>query len=182
MVSLVFQQLCDLPSRRTSSVQSRTRLMSMTAEERAILHNPACPACEVFARERVILPCQVSTAALPLPLRDSTASTMGKEPLLRFSEPLLTGWSCEGCGSSADMFTRARHHDSSLLWCPQCGAATRAARILDEATPSSLATLAAGRPLPLSYLIDATTTPIIVLSLNHQTNQYPTRTFQSKTP
>ena len=161
MVSLVFQQLCDLPGRRTTSVMARAQLMSLTAVEHAIRHNPACPACETFARDRVILPCRADSPIL------SGETTTANDPLLRFSEPLLTGWSCTGCGSSAEMFSLVRHYDTSLLWCPRCGAATRTARILDKATASTLATLSAGRRLPLTYLIDETLTPPVVLSVNH---------------
>ena len=162
LVSLLLQHLCGLPSRRRTSVQSPSRLLALTAEERSIAQNPDCPACGTYAVAPVLLPCHAT--ATPNTGTGTTTDTEDEDPLLILSEPIITGWSCQGCGSSDPLLARARDHDSSLTWCPVCGSFSRKVSIMAEATASRLAQLAAGRPLPVRFLYCPSSSPPLVLS------------------
>ena len=160
LVSLFLQELCGMPLRRRGAVQSRARLHLLTAEERAIEKNPDCPACRSFAIAPEILPCAAASAP------DLAGGHGGDDPVLILSEPLITGWTCQGCGGSEPILARARDHDTSLLWCPTCSAPSRSVDIIEEATSSRLAVLASGRPLPIRYLLCTTSIPPLLLSLS----------------
>lgn len=160
LVSLLLQELCGMPRRRRGAVQSRARLHSLTAEERSIGKNPDCPACQTYAVAPEILPCAAASAP------DLAIGQGDDDPVLILSEPLLTGWSCGGCGGSETILARARDHDTSLLWCPTCAAPSRSVDIIEEATPRRLAALARGRPLPIRYLLCPTSSPPLLLSLS----------------
>jgi molybdopterin/thiamine biosynthesis adenylyltransferase len=162
LVSLLLQQVCGLPSRRRGSIQSRSRLLALTAEERSIAKNPDCPACGTYAGALALLPC----AATAAPNTSAFTTAGDEEPLLILSEPIITGWSCPGCGSFDSMLARARDHDTSLTWCPQCGTSSRTVSIIAESTPSRLAELAAGRPLPVRFLYCPSSNPPVILSLS----------------
>jgi molybdopterin/thiamine biosynthesis adenylyltransferase len=161
MVSLLLQHVCELTSKRRGAIQSRSRLLSLTAEERAIAKNPSCPACGTYAGAPALLPC---AAAAPANTNAFT-TPQNEEPIIILSEPIITGWSCQRCGSSDSLLARARDHDTSLTWCPECESSSRAVSIISESTPSHLAELAAGRPLPIRFLYCPSSNPPVVVTL-----------------
>ena len=165
LVSLLLQHVCDLPTRRKFSVQSRSRLLSLTAEERMISRNPACPACGIYGKLPVIIPCRAESSPVGI-----YPTAQDEENELIFSEPIITGWHCSGCHQSHALLARARDYDTSLTWCPECQAASRSVSIMDSATPSSLRALSAGRKLPLQFLYSPDSHPAFLLSFSNLMN------------